>query len=107
MWPWIYRIIAALLALIGAGVLAALGRALHRVSRHAGALVVQFGEPAALVAGLAALVLVTLHSIVDFSLQIPGVAVYVAAAIAAAVAVALGRAGEDGADRPGLHNRAA
>lgn len=58
MWPWIYRIIAALLALIGAGVLAALGRALHRVSRHAGALVVQFGEPVALAAGLAALVLI-------------------------------------------------
>jgi hypothetical protein len=43
------------------------------------------------VAGLAALVLVTLHAIVDFSLQIPGVAVYVATAMAAAVAVALGR----------------
>jgi hypothetical protein len=59
------------------------------------------------VAGLAALVLVTLHAIVDFSLQIPGVAVYVAAAIAAAVAVALGRAGENAAGRGGLHNRAA
>jgi O-Antigen ligase len=58
------------------------------------------------VAGLAALVLVTLHAIVDFSLQIPGVAVYVAAAIAAAVAAALGRAGEN-AGRGGLHNRAA
>ena len=59
------------------------------------------------VTGLAALVLVTLHAIVDFSLQIPGVAVYVAAAIAAAVAVALGRADEDSAARRGLHNRAA
>jgi hypothetical protein len=59
------------------------------------------------VAGLAALVLVTLHAIVDFSLQIPGVAVYVAAAIAAAVAVALGRAGENAAVRGGLHKRAA
>jgi hypothetical protein len=58
------------------------------------------------VAGLAALVLVTLHAIVDFSLQILGVAVYVAAAIAPAVAVALGRAGEN-AGRGGLHNRAA
>jgi hypothetical protein len=56
---------------------------------------------------LAALVLVTLHAIVDFSLQIPGVAVYVATAIAAAVAVALGRAGENAAGRGGLHNRAA
>jgi hypothetical protein len=59
------------------------------------------------VAGLAALVLVTLHATVDFSLQIPGVAVYVAAAMAAAVAVALGRAGENAAGRGGLHNRAA
>ena len=42
------------------------------------------------VAGLAALALVSLHGIVDFSLQIPGVAVYVAAALAPAVAVALG-----------------
>jgi len=58
------------------------------------------------VAGLAALVLITLHAIVDFSLQIPGVAVYAAAAIAAAVAVALGRNGEDGGGRRGLHNRA-
>ena len=57
------------------------------------------------VAGLAALVLVTLHAIVDFSLQIPGVAVYVAAAMAAAVAVALGRADES-AGRPGLHKHA-
>jgi len=58
------------------------------------------------VAGLATLVLVTLHAIVDFSLQIPGVAVYAAAAIAAAVAVALGRSGEDAGGRRGLHNRA-
>ncbi len=59
------------------------------------------------VAALAALVLVTLHAIVDFSLQIPGVAVYVAVAIAAAVAVALGRDSEGAAGRRGLHNRAA
>ena len=59
------------------------------------------------VAGLAALVLVTLHGTVDFSLQIPGVAVYFAAAMAAAVAVALGRAGEDGVARNELPNRAA
>ena len=57
------------------------------------------------VAGLAALVLVTLHAIVDFSLQIPGVAVYVAASLAVAVAVALGRADES-AGRPGLHKHA-
>jgi hypothetical protein len=59
------------------------------------------------VGGLAALVLVTLHSIVDFSLQIPGVAVYAAAAIAAAVAVAFGRDGDNDAGPRGLPNRAA
>ena len=58
------------------------------------------------VGGLAALVLVTLHAIVDFSLQIPGVAIYVASAIAAAVAAALGRAGENAADRRDLNDRA-
>ena len=59
------------------------------------------------VAGLASLVLVTLHAIVDFTCRSPGVAVYFAAAMAPAVAVALGRAGDDAADRRGLHNRAA
>ena len=58
------------------------------------------------VAGLAALVLVTLHALVDFSPQIPGVAVYVAISMAAAVAVALGRADASPADPCGLHKRA-
>jgi O-antigen ligase len=43
------------------------------------------------VMGLAALILASLHSIVDFSLQIPGVAVYFAAIMAATVTVSLGR----------------
>ncbi len=55
------------------------------------------------VAGLAAITLVSLHGLVDFSLQIPGVAVYVAAALAATVAASLGRNGER-PDRPGLEN---
>ena len=41
---------------------------------------------------------------VDFSLQIPGVAVYVAAAMGAAVAVSLRRDDGNGAGRRGLHN---
>ena len=43
--------------------------------------------------GLAALILASLHSIVDFSLQIPGVGVYFAAIMAATVTVSLGRGG--------------
>jgi O-antigen ligase len=43
------------------------------------------------VMGLAALVLVSLHSLVDFSLQIPGVAVYFAAIMASSVTISLGR----------------
>ena len=43
------------------------------------------------VMGLAALILASLHSIVDFSLQIPGVGVYFAAIMAATVTVSLGR----------------
>ncbi len=43
------------------------------------------------VVGLAALILASLHSTVDFSLQIPGVGVYFAAVMAAAVSVSLGR----------------
>jgi hypothetical protein len=43
------------------------------------------------VGGLAALVLVALHSVVDFSLQIPGFNVYFAAVMAAAVTASLGR----------------
>ena len=46
------------------------------------------------VMGLGALILVSLHSIVDFSLQIPGLGVYFAAVIAAAVTVSLGRSAE-------------
>ncbi len=42
------------------------------------------------VVGLAALILASLHSIVDFSLQIPGVGVYFAAVMAAATTVSLG-----------------
>jgi hypothetical protein len=42
------------------------------------------------VAGLAVLVLVSLHSLVDFSLQIPGVGVYFAAVMAATVTLSLG-----------------
>ena len=41
--------------------------------------------------GLAALILASLHSVVDFSLQIPGLAVYFAAIMAATVTVSLGR----------------
>jgi O-antigen ligase len=44
------------------------------------------------VMGLAALILVSLHSVVDFSLQIPGLAVYFAAIMAATVTISLGRA---------------
>jgi len=43
------------------------------------------------VMGLAALILASLHSVVDFSLQIPGLAVYFAAIMAATVTVSLGR----------------
>jgi hypothetical protein len=45
------------------------------------------------VTGLAALGLVSLHSMVDFSMQIPGVNVYFATAMAAATAASLGRGG--------------
>jgi hypothetical protein len=55
------------------------------------------------VAGLAVLVLVTLHALLDFSQQILGVAVYVAISLAAAVPVALGRADAGPADPCGLH----
>jgi O-antigen ligase len=44
------------------------------------------------VMGLAALILASLHSVVDFSPQIPGLAVYFAAIMAATVTVSLGRA---------------
>jgi hypothetical protein len=44
------------------------------------------------VIGLSALVLVSLHAMVDFSLQIPGFAVYFAVVLAAATTVSLGRA---------------
>jgi hypothetical protein len=44
------------------------------------------------VMGLAALILASLHSVVDFSLQIPGVGVYFAAIMAATVTISLGRA---------------
>ena len=57
------------------------------------------------VAGLAALVLVTLHALVDFSPQIPGVAEYAAISMAAAAAVALGRAEASPTDPCGLHKR--
>jgi O-antigen ligase len=43
------------------------------------------------VMGFSVLILVSLHSIVDFSLQIPGVGVYFAAAIASAATISLGR----------------
>jgi O-antigen ligase len=45
------------------------------------------------VMGLATLVLTSLHSIVDFSLQIPGFNVYFAAVIAATASIALGGGG--------------
>jgi O-antigen ligase len=51
------------------------------------------------VMGLAALVLATTHSIVDFSLQIPGVAVYFAAAMAATTTMSLGGGGQARASR--------
>jgi O-antigen ligase len=41
--------------------------------------------------GMAILLLIVLHSLVDFSLQIPGVAAYVAAALGAAVSVSVAR----------------
>ncbi len=44
--------------------------------------------------GLGALVLASLRSTVDFSLQIPGLGVYFAAVTAATVTVSLGRGGE-------------
>lgn len=43
------------------------------------------------VTGLSVLILASLHSIVDFSLQIPGVGVYFAAIMASGVTVSLGR----------------
>jgi hypothetical protein len=46
------------------------------------------------VMGLAALILASLHSLVDFSLQIPGVGVYFAAIMAATMTVSLGRGRE-------------
>lgn len=58
MWPWIYRIIAAVLALVGTALLAAAGQALREVGRHAGEWVVQIGAPVALASGLIALVLI-------------------------------------------------
>jgi hypothetical protein len=44
--------------------------------------------------GLSALILVSLHAMVDFSAQIPGFAVYFAAAMAAATTISLGRGRE-------------
>ena len=41
--------------------------------------------------GMGTLLLIVIHSMLDFSLQIPGVAAYVAAALAAAVSVSLAR----------------
>lgn len=58
MWPWIYRVIAAALALAGAALLSLAGRALREAGRHAGEWVVQIGAPAALASGLLALVLI-------------------------------------------------
>ncbi len=46
------------------------------------------------VMGLAVLILASLHSVVDFSLQIPGLGVYFAAIMAATVTVSLGRVRE-------------
>jgi hypothetical protein len=43
--------------------------------------------------GLAATVLVALHAAVDFSLQIPGFAVFFAAFLSAVVTISLGRNG--------------
>jgi hypothetical protein len=43
------------------------------------------------VTGMGVLLLIVLHSMVDFSVQIPGVAAFVAAAIGAAVAISLAR----------------
>jgi hypothetical protein len=52
------------------------------------------------VMGLSALILASLHAIVDFSLQIPGLAVYFAAIMAAAAIVSLGRGAEAPASLP-------
>ena len=46
------------------------------------------------VMGLSVLTLASVHSLVDFSLQIPGFSVYFAAIMAAAVTASLGRSGE-------------
>jgi O-antigen ligase len=51
------------------------------------------------VMGLAALVLASLHSIVDFSLQIPGFNVYFAAVMAAVVSISLGGGGRERSSR--------
>jgi hypothetical protein len=45
------------------------------------------------VLGVAALILATLHSMVDFSLQIPGFNVYFAALMASTVTISLGGGG--------------
>ena len=74
--PFAVALLAGYAALIGALALGLRNRHLFRFA------------PAT---GLGSLVLVTLHSTVDFSLQIPGVACYFAAFMAAAVTASLGR----------------
>ncbi|MFI4933581.1 MAG: hypothetical protein ACHP7N_03100 [Caulobacterales bacterium] len=43
MWQWIYRLIAALLALMGAGLVTLIGRALSDAGRQASAMVLHLG----------------------------------------------------------------
>lgn len=56
------------------------------------------------VIGSALVFLVLLHSLFDFSLQIPGVAVYLAAALAAAVSLSLGRSQQRRAPHLAVHH---
>ncbi len=67
MWPWIYRIIAALLALLGAGLLGLAGRALRTLERHAGDLMVQLSGPLLIGAVALALALIVAAALLWFN----------------------------------------
>lgn len=73
-------LVVAVVIVLGKGLAAARRRRRYRFSGIVGATI---------------LGLVALHSLVDFSLQIPGVAAYTAACVAAAVALATGRSRKD------------
>jgi len=55
-------------------------------------------------AGIAVLVLVLVHATVDFSLQIPGVAAYVAVCLALISTISLGRTSRRGTEKRSRHN---